>query len=110
MGDLEHELDEDVLIAGDRKEGKALAAEIVRHIPGLRPVDAGAPRAGPPHRVAHATADLVNVAQQDARRDQADGPPGAALVVLLSGGTGGAKLARGLADVAGELCVVANTG
>jgi len=32
-------------------------------------------------------------------------------VVLLSGGTGGAKLARGLADVAGsDLVVVANTG
>jgi LPPG:FO 2-phospho-L-lactate transferase len=32
-------------------------------------------------------------------------------VVLLSGGTGGAKLARGLADVVGEeLVVVANTG
>jgi NADPH-dependent F420 reductase len=41
MGDLEHELDEDVLIAGDSKEAKARAAEIVRHIPGLRPVDAG---------------------------------------------------------------------
>jgi LPPG:FO 2-phospho-L-lactate transferase len=31
-------------------------------------------------------------------------------VTLLSGGTGGAKLARGLLDVAGELTVVANTG
>jgi LPPG:FO 2-phospho-L-lactate transferase len=31
-------------------------------------------------------------------------------VALLSGGTGGAKLARGLLDVAGELTVVANTG
>jgi 8-hydroxy-5-deazaflavin:NADPH oxidoreductase len=41
MGDLERERDEDVLIAGDRKEAKARAAEIVRHIPGLRPVDAG---------------------------------------------------------------------
>ena len=35
-----------------------------------------------------------------------DGP-----VVVLAGGTGGAKLARGLLDVAGEdLVVVANTG
>jgi LPPG:FO 2-phospho-L-lactate transferase len=34
---------------------------------------------------------------------------GAALTVLLSGGSGGAKLARGLLDVAGELTVVANT-
>ena len=31
-------------------------------------------------------------------------------VVLLSGGTGGAKLARGLADVCDNLTVVANTG
>jgi LPPG:FO 2-phospho-L-lactate transferase len=31
-------------------------------------------------------------------------------VVLLSGGTGGAKLARGLADVCDDLTVVANTG
>jgi LPPG:FO 2-phospho-L-lactate transferase len=34
---------------------------------------------------------------------------GAALTVLLSGGSGGAKLARGLLDVSGELTVVANT-
>jgi len=33
-----------------------------------------------------------------------------ARVTLLSGGTGGAKLARGLLDVADELTVVANTG
>ena len=32
------------------------------------------------------------------------------MVVLLAGGTGGAKLARGLLDVAGELTVIANTG
>jgi LPPG:FO 2-phospho-L-lactate transferase len=31
-------------------------------------------------------------------------------VVVLAGGTGGAKLARGMLDVAGELAVVANTG
>lgn len=37
--------------------------------------------------------------------------PGSARVVVLSGGTGGAKLARGLADVCGDrLSVVANTG
>jgi LPPG:FO 2-phospho-L-lactate transferase len=32
------------------------------------------------------------------------------VVVLLAGGTGGAKLARGLLDVADELTVIANTG
>lgn len=41
LGDLERELDEDVLIAGDSKAAKLRAAEIVRRIPGLRPVDAG---------------------------------------------------------------------
>jgi len=32
------------------------------------------------------------------------------VVVLLAGGTGGAKLARGLLDVADELTVIVNTG
>jgi 8-hydroxy-5-deazaflavin:NADPH oxidoreductase len=41
LGDLENELDEDVLIAGDSKEAKAAVAELVRRIDGLRPVNAG---------------------------------------------------------------------
>jgi hypothetical protein len=41
LHDLEHELDEDVLICGDRKEDKAKLAELVDLIPGLRPVDCG---------------------------------------------------------------------
>ena len=41
VGDLEHELDEDVLIAGDSREAKGRVAEIVRRIAGLRPVDCG---------------------------------------------------------------------
>ena len=41
LADLDHELDEDVLVAGDRKEPKARVAELVRRIPGLRPVNAG---------------------------------------------------------------------
>jgi 8-hydroxy-5-deazaflavin:NADPH oxidoreductase len=41
LGDLEHELDEDVLVAGDSKEAKLGAAEIIGGIPGLRPVDCG---------------------------------------------------------------------
>jgi 8-hydroxy-5-deazaflavin:NADPH oxidoreductase len=41
LGDLEHRLDEDVPIAGNSKEAKLRVAEIVRRIPGLRPVDAG---------------------------------------------------------------------
>jgi 8-hydroxy-5-deazaflavin:NADPH oxidoreductase len=41
LADLEHELDEDVLICGDRKADKARLAELVRAIHGLRPVDCG---------------------------------------------------------------------
>jgi NADPH-dependent F420 reductase len=41
LGDLDHDLDEDVLIAGDSREAKARVAELVRRMPGLRPVDCG---------------------------------------------------------------------
>ena len=41
LRDLEHELDEDVLICGDRREDKSQVAELVDLIPGLRPVDSG---------------------------------------------------------------------
>jgi 8-hydroxy-5-deazaflavin:NADPH oxidoreductase len=41
LGDIDHELDEDVLVAGDRKESKARVAELIARIPGLRPVNAG---------------------------------------------------------------------
>jgi NADPH-dependent F420 reductase len=41
LGDLDHELDEDVLICGDRREDKDRVAELVDLIPGLRPVDCG---------------------------------------------------------------------
>ena len=41
LADLDHELDEDVLVAGDRKEPKARVAELIAKIPGLRPVNAG---------------------------------------------------------------------
>ena len=41
LSDLDHELDEDVLICGDRKADKRAAAEIIGRIPGLRCVDAG---------------------------------------------------------------------
>ena len=42
LTDLDHELDEDVLVCGDRRADKALVAELVRRIDGLRPVDCGA--------------------------------------------------------------------
>jgi 8-hydroxy-5-deazaflavin:NADPH oxidoreductase len=41
LSDLDHRLDEDVLICGDRKEDKAELAELVSRIEGLRPVDCG---------------------------------------------------------------------
>jgi 8-hydroxy-5-deazaflavin:NADPH oxidoreductase len=41
LADLDHALDEDVLICGDRREDKAQLAELVELIPGLRPVDCG---------------------------------------------------------------------
>jgi NADPH-dependent F420 reductase len=41
LEDLAHELDEDVLICGDKKEDKQRLAELVDMIPGLRPVDCG---------------------------------------------------------------------
>jgi NADPH-dependent F420 reductase len=41
LTDLEHELDEDVLVCGDRREDKARVAELVNRIDGLRAVDCG---------------------------------------------------------------------
>ena len=42
LGDLDSQLDEDVLICGDRKADKAKVARLVEAIPGLRAVNAGA--------------------------------------------------------------------
>ena len=42
LADLDEELDEDVPIAGDQREPKRRVAELIEHIPGLRPVNAGA--------------------------------------------------------------------
>jgi NADPH-dependent F420 reductase len=41
LADLEHALDEDVLIAGDSPDAKRRLADLVRRVPGLRPVDCG---------------------------------------------------------------------
>lgn len=41
LTDLDHDLDEDVLIAGDDRKAKDDVSELVRKIPGLRPVDVG---------------------------------------------------------------------
>jgi NADPH-dependent F420 reductase len=42
LADLGHELDEDVLVCGDRREDKERLATLIELIPGLRPVDCGA--------------------------------------------------------------------
>jgi hypothetical protein len=41
LTELEHQLDEDVLIAGDDRDAKASVAALIKRIPGLRPIDAG---------------------------------------------------------------------
>jgi 8-hydroxy-5-deazaflavin:NADPH oxidoreductase len=41
LADLEHPLDEDVLVCGDRRADKRTVAELIGRIPGLRPVDCG---------------------------------------------------------------------
>jgi NADPH-dependent F420 reductase len=41
LSDLDHDLDEDVLVCGDRREDKQVVMELVERIPGLRAVDAG---------------------------------------------------------------------
>ena len=42
LADLDHALDEDVLVCGDRKADKERVMELVARIDGLRPVNAGA--------------------------------------------------------------------
>ena len=41
LTDLDHDLDEDVLVCGDRREDKVRVGELVERIPGLRCVDCG---------------------------------------------------------------------
>jgi hypothetical protein len=41
LTDLDHQLDEDVLVCGDRREEKGKLSELVELIPGLRAVDCG---------------------------------------------------------------------
>ena len=41
LGDLDQPLDEDVPVAGDNKDAKRAVADLIRQIPGLRPIDCG---------------------------------------------------------------------
>jgi 8-hydroxy-5-deazaflavin:NADPH oxidoreductase len=41
LSDLDHALDEDVLVCGERREDKQRASELIERIPGLRAIDCG---------------------------------------------------------------------
>lgn len=41
LAELEHDLDEDVIVVGDSGEAKGRVAELIARIPGLRPVNGG---------------------------------------------------------------------
>jgi NADPH-dependent F420 reductase len=41
LGDMDHELDEDILVAGNSADAKKRVARLIARIPGLRPVNAG---------------------------------------------------------------------
>ena len=41
LKDMDHDLDEDVLITGDSRDAKRQLADLVRRVPGLRPVNCG---------------------------------------------------------------------
>ena len=41
LSDFDHQLDEDVLVCGDKKADKARVARLIELIPGLRAVNAG---------------------------------------------------------------------
>jgi NADPH-dependent F420 reductase len=41
LADLDEQLDEDVPIAGDKKDAKRAVAKLIAQIPGLRPIDCG---------------------------------------------------------------------
>jgi hypothetical protein len=71
LTDTSTDLDEDVLLCGDRKADKAAVARLVEAIPGLRAVNAG-PRAagdGADRRAADPAADLDQRPLQNPRRD-----------------------------------------
>ncbi len=113
LGDLDHALDEDVLLVGDRRADKARVAALLERIEGLRCVDAGRLEMARITESLTALMIAINIRLQDTRRNPPHRAPRHALVsvVLLSGGTGGAKLARGLYELLGdELAVIANTG
>ena len=118
LSDLEHPLEQDVLVCGDSRADKREAAALIERIDGLRCVDCGRLEMARTTESLTALLISVNSRYKVARGHPPDEPAGAALgvsdadVVVLAGGTGGAKLARGLADVLGpeRLTAIVNTG
>ena len=122
LSDLEHPLDQDVLRVRRLARGQARggAADRAHRRPALRRLRAPGDVAH--HRVADRAADRRQRrykahagirAHRPARPAGSEhGGRGATYVVVLAGGTGGAKLARGMADVVGaeRLAAIANTG
>ena len=99
LSDLDHELDEDVLVCGDRKADKRARGRDHRADPRAALRRRRAPGDGAHRRAADRAAHLDQRALQDPRRASASRACrtscGRPTVVVLAGGTGGAKLARG---------------
>ena len=118
LTDLENPLGQDVLLCGDSREDKREAANLIERIDGLRCVDCG--RLEMARITESLTALLISVnarykVHAGIRLTGLPDPSWAVIdgdVVVLAGGTGGAKLARGMADVvdAALLTAIVNTG
>ncbi len=108
-----------LLLCGDDAAQKRRVALLLQRIPGLRAIDAGPLEQSRIVEQLTATLIGINVRYRAHAGIHITGPPKRAgatqvttphtdRVVLLSGGTGGAKLARGLLDLVGEhLTVIA---
>ena len=89
------------LIAGDKVATKKRVADLIAQIDGLRPVNAGLLEAA---RLIEGLTPLligINSRYKTHAGINFTGLARRALVVVLAGGTGGAKLARGMYDVVG---------
>ena len=108
LSELDQPLAQDVLVCGDAREDKRQAAALIERIEGLRCVDCGRLEmsrttesltalliAVNSRYKIHAGVRLTDVPERPVAMSATDG------VVVLAGGTGGAKLARGLQDALG---------
>ena len=74
LTDLEHPLEQDVLVCGDAREDKREAAQLIERIDGLRCVDCGRARDGAHDRVADRAADRGQRPLQGPRGHPPSGP------------------------------------